>query len=432
MKKKLSLIGGFAIGLLAMAQNAFAQEATINWVDNTWIIVCCALVLLMTPGLAFFYGGMVRKKNVLSTLMHSVICMGVISITWVLYGYSTAFGSDVVGGLFGGTDFFFMNNVGMDEANGSISHMTFMIFQMMFAIITAALITGAIAERVKFGAMVLFVILWGTIVYNPLCHWVWGGGWIGTMGALDFAGGTVVHISSGVSALAFALILGKRKQFGKEPILPNQLGMTVLGAGILWFGWFGFNAGSELAMDGLATNAFLVTHLAAAAGILGWCIGEKLARGKASVLGAASGAVAGLVAITPASGFVSGIPSIIIGFVAGWLCFYGVQLKNKFGYDDALDVFGVHGVGGTWGAIATGLFASTAVNSGGADGLFYGGGVSLLIKQVIAVGATVVFAFVATIIILKVVQAIMGLRVSESEEDEGLDISQHGEEGYSI
>lgn len=428
--KKLAIIGALTLGMLGMAQNVFAEDA-INWVDNTWILVCTALVLLMTPGLAFFYGGMVRKKNVLSTLMHSVICIAVISVTWVLWGYSTAFGTDI-GGLMGGGDFLFLKNVGMDEPNGTISHMTFMLFQMMFAIITAALITGAIAERVKFGAMVLFVILWGTFIYNPLAHWVWGGGWIGALGALDFAGGTVVHISSGVSALAFAIILGKRKSFKKEPIMPNNLSMTVLGAGILWFGWFGFNAGSELAMDGIATNAFLVTHLAAATGILGWCVGEKLARGKASVLGAATGAVAGLVAITPASGFVSGIASIIIGFVAGWLCFYGCQLKSKFGYDDALDVFGVHGVGGTWGAIATGLFASTAINSGGADGLFYGGGVTLLVKQFIAIGATIAFAFIGSIIILKIVQAIMGLRVSDSEEDEGLDISQHGEEGYSI
>lgn len=419
-------------GVLVTAPAVFAQEeAAVNWVDNTWIIVCSALVLLMTPGLAFFYGGMVRKKNVLSTLMHSVICMGVISVLWVLFGYSTAFGTDI-GGLMGGFDFAFLKNVGMAEPNGSIAHMTFMIFQMMFAIITAALITGAIAERVKFGAMVLFVALWGILIYNPLCHWVWGGGWIGTLGALDFAGGTVVHISSGVSALVFALVLGKRKAFGKEPILPNNLSMTVFGAGVLWFGWFGFNAGSELAMDGLATNAFLVTHLAAAAGILGWCVIEKLGRGKSSVLGAASGAVAGLVAITPASGFVGAMPSIIIGFLAGVFCYYGVQLKSKMGYDDALDVFGVHGIGGTWGAIATGLFASTAVNSGGADGLFFGGGVSLLIKQIIAVGATVVFAMVGTFIILKVVQAILGLRVSESEEDEGLDISQHGEEGYTL
>ncbi len=432
MKKKLSIIFGSLLGLIGMASTALAQEeAAINWADNTWIIVCSALVLLMTPGLAFFYGGMVRKKNVLSTLMHSVICMGVVSVLWVTYGYSTAFGTDI-SGLFGGCDFLFLKGVGAEEANGSISHMTFMIFQMMFAIITVALITGAIAERVKFGAMVLFVVLWASLIYNPLCHWVWGGGWIGDLGALDFAGGTVVHISSGVSALVFALVLGRRKSFGKEPMLPNNLSMTVLGAGILWFGWFGFNAGSELAMDGVATNAFLVTHLAAASGILGWCVIEKLGRGKSSVLGAASGAVAGLVAITPACGFVGAFPAILIGFAAGLFCYYGVQLKNKLGYDDALDVFGVHGVGGAWGALATGLFASTAVNSGGGDGLFFGGGFELIIKQAIAVGATIVFAMVGTFIILKVVQAVMGLRVSESEEEEGLDISQHGEEGYSI
>lgn len=432
MRKKLSILFGSVLGLLGMASAGFAEEAaTINWADNTWIIMCSALVLLMIPGLGFFYAGMVRKKNVLSTLMHSLICMGVVSILWVLYGYSTAFGTDI-SGLFGGCDFLMFKGVGAEEANGSISHMTFAIFQMMFAIITAALITGAIAERVKFGAMVLFVALWATLIYNPLCHWVWGGGWIGDLGALDFAGGTVVHISSGISALVFALVLGKRKSIGKEPILPNNLSMTVLGAGLLWFGWFGFNAGSELAMDGVATNAFLVTHMAASAGILGWCLLEKLGRGKSSVLGGASGAVAGLVAITPASGFVGVMPAIIIGLVAGGVCYYGVQLKSKMGYDDALDVFGVHAVGGTWGALATGLFASTAVNSGGADGLFYGGGVALLIKQVIAIGATVLFAGIGTFIILKVVQAIMGLRVSESEEEEGLDISQHGEEGYTL
>lgn len=432
MKKRLSIIAGAVLGLFGMAQAAFAEgEPAVNWGDNTWIILCSALVLLMTPALGFFYGGMVRKRNVLSTLMHSLICMGIVSVLWVLFGYSTAFGTDV-SGLFGGCDFLFLKGVGADTAKGTISHMTFMIFQMMFAIITVALITGAIAERVKFGAMVLFVILWASLIYSPLCHWVWGGGWIGKLGALDFAGGTVVHISSGISALVFALVLGKRKSFGKEPILPNNLSMTVLGAGILWFGWFGFNAGSELAMDGVATNAFLVTHLAAAAGVLGWCAIEKLGRGKSSVLGAASGAVAGLVAITPASGFVTAMPALLIGLVAGMICYFGVQLKSKFGYDDALDVFGVHGVGGTWGAIATGLFASKAVNSIGADGLFYGGGTTLLVKQVIAVGGTILFALVGTFIILKVVQAIMGLRVSESEEDDGLDISQHGEEGYSI
>lgn len=438
MRKRFAWMGGLAVGLLGFAQNVFADAAaaaapTIDKGDTAWMIVATALVLLMTPGLALFYGGMVRSKNILSTMMHSFILMGIISITWSMWGYSNAFGHDIKG-LCGGWDFIFLKGVG--EAPGAaaatIPHSIFMLFQMMFAIITVALITGSIAERVKFGAMVLFSILWATVIYNPLAHWVWGGGWLMTLGALDFAGGTVVHISSGVSALAFALVLGKRKAFQKEPIVPNNLPLTVLGAGLLWFGWYGFNAGSALNTSGLSCNAFLVTHLAAAAGTLGWAIGEKLARGKASVLGAASGCVAGLVAITPASGFVSAMPAILLGFVAGWLCFYSVQLKNKLGYDDALDVFGVHGVGGTWGAIATGLFASKVVNPAGADGLFYGGGVTLLTKQFIAIGATMALAFIGTLIICKIVDVVIGLRVSESAEEEGLDISQHGEEAYNL
>lgn len=435
MRKRFAWISSLVVGWLGVAQTVLAQEAaagpTMDKGDTAWMIAATALVLLMTPGLALFYGGMVRSKNILSTMMHSFILMGIISVEWALWGYTTAFGADIKG-LVGNCDFLFLKGCMPGDVQGTIPRSIFMLFQMMFAIITPALITGAIAERVKFGATVLFMLLWATVIYNPLAHWVWGGGWLMTLGALDFAGGTVVHISSGVSALAFAIVLGRRKSFRKEPIVPNNLPLTVLGAGLLWFGWYGFNAGSALATDGLACNAFLVTHLAAATGTLGWAIGEKLARGKSSVLGAVSGAVAGLVAITPASGFVSAMPAILIGFVAGWLCFYAVQLKNKFGYDDALDVFGVHGVGGTWGAIATGLFACKAINPLGADGLFYGGGTTLLMKQFIAIGATYALAFFGTLIICKIVDVVIGLRVTDSEEEEGLDISQHGEEAYGF
>jgi len=406
----------------------------MNTGDTAFILVSSALVMLMTPGLALFYGGMARNKNVLGTLMQSFIMLGIITVEWVLWGYSMAFGPDH-GGIIGGLNWFGLKGVGMEPSavyGPTIPHMVFMVFQCMFAIITPALITGAFAERMKFSAFMLFTVLWATLVYNPLAHWVWGaGGWLGKMGALDFAGGTVVHISSGISALAAALIIGRRRGYGKEAFIPHNLPMTVTGAGLLWFGWFGFNAGSALASNGLAANAFVVTHVASAAAALSWIILEWLHRGKPTTLGAASGAVAGLVAITPGSGFVGPIAALIIGALVSVICYGGIMVKSKLGYDDSLDVFGVHGLGGTWGALATGLFASKLINPSGANGLFFGNPGQLW-TQFLAVAATWIFAFVMTSIILKVVDMIVGLRVTDEDEERGLDISQHNETGYSF
>jgi len=406
----------------------------INTGDTAWILISTALVMLMTPGLALFYGGMVRRKNVLGTIMHSFIIIAVISIQWVLWGYSLSFGPDK-GGLIGGLEWFGLNNVGLApnaDYAGTIPHQAFMIFQMMFAIITPALITGAFAERMKFSSFLVFILLWTTLVYDPVCHWVWGvGGWIRNLGALDFAGGTVVHISSGISALVAALIIGRRKGYGAEHMAPHNLPLTVLGAGLLWFGWFGFNAGSAVTSGGLAVSAFVVTNTAAAAATLTWVIIEWLQRGKPTVLGAASGAVAGLVAITPASGFVGPVSSIIIGAGAGFVCYVAVSMiKPLLGYDDSLDAFGVHGIGGMWGALATGLFATKLVNPAGNDGLFFGNA-GLLFTQLIAVVVTVVYALVVTLILLKVIDWTMGLRVSEEDEVMGMDLTQHGESGYT-
>jgi Amt family ammonium transporter len=403
--------------------------------DTAWLLTSSALVLMMTaPGLALFYGGMVRQKNALATLMQSFIIMAVISVQWVLWGYSLAFGPDK-GGLVGGLDWIGLSGVGgepFDAYAKTIPHQVFMLFQMMFAIITPALITGAFAERKKFSAFLLFTVLWATIVYDPLAHWVWGdGGWLKKLGALDFAGGTVVHISSGVSALVCALVMGRRRGYGREPMQPHNLPMTVMGAALLWFGWFGFNAGSALEANALAASAFLATNTGAAAAALGWMFTEWMARGKPTVLGAASGAVAGLVAITPASGYVGPVSSIVIGAVAGALCYAACNLKSKLGYDDSLDVVGVHGVGGTWGALATGLFASKAVNEAGGDGLFFGNPGQLW-TQIVAIAATYVLAIVATYIILKVVDAIVGLRVTDEDEVAGLDLSQHSETAYAM
>ncbi len=400
------------------------------------MLASTALVLFMTPGLALFYGGMARQKNILSTIMHSFFIMGIVSIQWVLVGYTLAFGPDV-GGVLGGLDHLFLNGVGQGPSPfaPTIPSLAFMMYQGMFAVITPALISGAFAERMRFGPFVVFTLLWATLVYDPLAHWVWGGGWLGLgkLGALDFAGGTVVHISSGIAALAAALVLGRRLGWPKEQILPSNLALTVAGAGILWFGWFGFNGGSALASGGLASSAFAVTHIAAASATVSWALVEYLQRGKASVLGAASGSVAGLVAITPASGFVGPMAALVIGAVAGALCYFAVSMKFAFGYDDALDVVGVHGVGGSWGALATGLFASTLVNPAptGADGLFYGNPGQLVI-QAIGVGVTVVYSFVVTYILLKIVDATMGLRASEEDEIMGLDLSQHGERAYGL
>ena len=424
-----------AAGAAPAAPAAPATASKIDKGDTAWMLTSSALVLMMTaPGLALFYGGMVRQKNALGTLMHSFIIMAVISIQWVLWGYSLAFGPDK-GGIIGGLDWIGLRGVGaepFDAYSKTIPHQVFMLFQMMFAIITPALITGAFAERKKFSAFLLFTVLWATIVYDPLAHWVWGdGGWLKKMGALDFAGGTVVHISSGMSALVCAIVLGKRKGYGHQPMQPHNLPMTVMGAALLWFGWFGFNAGSALEANGLAASAFTATNTAAAAAALGWMFTEWMMRGKPTVLGAASGAVAGLVAITPASGYVGPVSSIIIGLVAGALCYTACNIKSKLGYDDSLDVVGVHGVGGTWGALATGLFASKAINEGGENGLFFGNPGQLW-TQIVAVLATYALAVVATWVILKVVDAVVGLRVSDEDEVAGLDLSQHSETAYAF
>jgi Amt family ammonium transporter len=412
-----------------------APAARIDKGDTAWMLTSSALVLMMTaPGLALFYAGMVRQKNALATLMQSFIIMALISVQWVLWGYSLAFGPDR-GGLIGGLEWVGLRGVGpepFEAYSKTIPHSVFMLFQMMFAIITPALITGAFAERKRFSAFIVFTLLWATLVYDPLAHWVWGdGGWLKKLGALDFAGGTVVHISSGVSALVCALMIGRRRGYGHQPMQPHNLPMTVMGAALLWFGWFGFNAGSALEANGLAASAFLATNTAAAAAALGWMFTEWTTRGKPTVLGAASGAVAGLVAITPASGYVGPVSSIVIGAVAGFVCYTACNMKARLGYDDSLDVVGVHGVGGTWGAIATGLFASRAVNEAGADGLFYGNPGQLW-TQLLAVLATYVLAVVMTTIILKVVDALVGLRVTEEDEVAGLDLSQHSETAYAL
>ncbi|MBI4805906.1 MAG: ammonium transporter [Desulfovibrio sp.] len=403
----------------------------MNAADTAFILISAALVLLMTPGLGLFYGGMVRSKNVLGTLMHSYVLIGLISVEWAIIGYSMSFGSDV-SGIVGGLDFLNLAGVGQtphETYANTVPHLAFMAFQMMFAVITPALISGAFAERIKFSAFLLFSLIWAIAIYNPLAHWVWGGGWLMSMGALDFAGGAVVHMSSGASALAFVLFLGKRKNYGREPFIPHNLPMTILGAGLLWFGWFGFNAGSALTAGGLASSAFVTTHLAASAASLSWILAEWMHRGKPTTLGLASGAVAGLVAITPGAGFVTPMASIVIGLVGGVVCYFGVNMKHMFKYDDALDVVGVHGLGGTWGALATGLFASKAVNEAGNDGLFFGNPEQLWI-QFVSVVATWVFCFVGTMVILAVVNAIVKVRVGEEDEDKGLDVSQHGETGY--
>jgi Amt family ammonium transporter len=427
----LLMLNGYIPGM------AFAGESAppkVDSGDTSWILISSALVMLMTPGLALFYGGMVRRKNVLGTIMQSFIALGVITIQWVLYGYSLAFGPDI-GHVIGSLDWIGLKGVGLDpypDYSATIPHQAYMIFQMMFAVITPALITGAFAERFKFKTYLVFLVLWATFVYDPLAHWVWGvGGWIRNLGALDFAGGLVVHISSGIAALAATLVVGKRKGYGEQPMPPHNLTMTLLGAALLWFGWFGFNGGSAVASGSLATSAFVVTHVSTAAAALSWMMAEWAYRGNPTVLGAASGAVAGLVAITPASGFVGPVSAIIIGLAAGMLCYLAINLKNKLGYDDSLDVVGVHGVGGTLGALATGLFASKAVNPGGADGLFFGNP-SLIGIQALSVATAWVYSFVVTLIILKVLEWTMGLRVNEEHEVNGLDLSQHGETGYSF
>jgi Amt family ammonium transporter len=435
--RKLINAGLFLLPMMAVAGAAYAANgaAKISGADTCWTLTSAALVLLMTtPGLALFYGGMVRRKNVLSTLMHSFILAAVVSVQWILFGYSLAFspGSAIIGGL----GWLGLHHVSATMPypaySATIPHQAYMIFQCMFAIITPALITGAFAERISFKGFLLFSILWTTLIYDPLAHWVWApGGWLHQLGALDFAGGTVVHISSGVSALAAALVIGRRRGYMHEPMPPHNLPLTLAGVGMLWVGWFGFNAGSALAANGLAVSAFVATHAGAAAAALGWMVSEWIATGKPTVLGAASGVVAGLVAITPASGFVSPLPALIIGFVAGIVCFTAVRMKVRFGYDDALDVVGVHGVGGIWGALATGLFAEVAVNSAGANGLLFGNPHQFLI-QAVAVLASVVLAFGGSLILLKVVDALVGLRVIDESEATGLDLSEHNEAAYAM
>ncbi|MCE5285090.1 MAG: ammonium transporter [Pelosinus sp.] len=439
MKRLWSFLGTFLLSMFYIMPAAFAEEAAeapvkIDSGDTAFVLVSAALVMIMTPALALFYGGMVRTKNVLSTIMQSFFIVGLISVQWALWGYTLAFGPDI-NGFIGNFSWFGLNSVGFDanaDYAATIPHLAFMIFQAMFAVITPALITGAFAERMRFPAFVIFTLVWATFVYDPVCHWVWGiGGWMRDLGVLDFAGGTVVHILSGVSGLVVALVLGKRTGYGKEAMLPHHLPMTVIGASLLWFGWFGFNAGSALGANGLAANAFIVTHFAAAAACVSWVLAEWFHHGKPTVFGAASGCVAGLVAITPASGYVSTIPALIIGAFAGVFCFLAVSvLKAKLGYDDALDAFGVHGLGGTWGAIATGLFASKEINPAGANGLFFGNPEQLT-TQLIGVAVSWIFAAAMTFIILKVISIFVKLRVDESQEIDGLDVTEHGERGYA-
>jgi Amt family ammonium transporter len=406
----------------------------INAGDTAWVLTSSALVMLMTPGLALFYGGMVRRKNVLNTVMHSFIIIALISVQWVLWGYSLAFGPDW-SGLTGRLDWIGLSGVGLTpnaDYAPTIPHQAYMIFQAMFAIITPALITGAIAERMKFSTFLVFILLWATLVYDPIAHWVWGvGGWLRELGALDFAGGTVVHISSGVSALAAALVLGRRLGYGREPMEPHNIPFVVLGAALLWFGWFGFNAGSAVSSGSLATSAFVTTNTAAGMAALAWMFMSWTFQGRPSVLGATSGAVVGLVAITPASGFVTPLAAIIIGAGAGVFCFLAVRFRSKVNVDDSLDVWACHGVGGTWGALATGLFATLAVNPHGANGLFYGNPQQCL-TQLLAVAVVWAYSFGATWVILKILYAAMGLRLKAGEEVAGLDLSLHGEEAYRL
>lgn len=394
--------------------------------DTAWVIVSTALVMLMTPALALFYGGMVRSKNILATIMQSLVSLALISILWVIYGYSLSFGPDVHH-FIGNLDWVMLKHVGMEPYafySGTIPHQLFMLFQMMFAVITPALITGAFAERFKFKTYLVFLTLWLTLVYCPIAHWVWGqGGWIKQLGGLDFAGGMVVHIASGISALVATLVIGKRIGWKKDPIHPHNLTLTILGASLLWFGWFGFNAGSALGANALAVKAFLTTQLAAAAAALGWIIVEWKISGRPTVLGIASGAVAGLVSITPAAGFVEPIWAIIIGFVGGMVCFFAVQSKFKLNIDDSLDAVGIHGVGGIWGSIATGIFAATGVVAGNW---------ALLKIQLMSTAGTILYSLVMTSVIIIVLDKVMGLRVTKDDEVLGLDISQHGERGYNL
>ena len=409
------------------------QPALIDSGDTAWVLTSAALVLMMTvPGLALFYGGMVQKKNALTTIMHSFICMALVTLQWVLFGYSLAFGPDQ-GGVIGGLEWVALRGVGLEPSSyaPTVPHQAFMVFQLMFAIIAPALITGAFAERMKFSAYIVFALAWTTLVYDPVAHWVWAeGGWLRSIGAIDFAGGTVVHITSGVSALVAVMIIGSRVGFGSSRMVPHSLPLTITGAGLLWFGWMGFNAGSALSAGALATNAFVTTNIAGAAAMIAWMLTEWRVRGAPSVMGAAAGAIAGLVAITPASGFVTPLPAMAIGAIAGIVCFVACHIKVLLKYDDSLDVVGVHGAGGLAGAILTGVFATTAVNPAGADGLL-AGNAALVGKQALAALAPLLWAGVMTAVILKAIDATIGLRVRAEEEASGLDLSQHAESAYA-
>ncbi|WP_264293555.1 ammonium transporter [Mitsuokella jalaludinii] len=399
--------------------------------DTAWVLISAALVFVMTPGLAFFYGGMVRSKNVLTTIMQSFFIIAMISVEWVILGYAMTFGTDI-GGFIGSLDKVGLAGVGLNVLeNGTIPELAFVAFQCMFAVITPALITGAFAERMRFAAFAVLILLWAIFIYNPMAHWVWGGGFLAELGALDFAGGLVIHILSGVSGLTICILLGTRRGYGQFAMIPHNLPMTVLGAALLWFGWFGFNAGSALGANGLAANAFVTTQAAAAAATVSWVLVEWYRNGKPTILGAASGCIAGLVAITPAAGFVKPMPALAIGLIGGIVCYFAVAvLKEKLGYDDSLDAFGVHGIGGTWGSIATGLWATTEVNPAGADGLFYGE-THLLFAQVVSVIVAYALAIVGTYILFQIVSHFMKVRADETEEIAGLDVVEHGERGYA-
>lgn len=427
---KLGLLIAVVVGMGEWSV-ALAEEESVPKIDTgdtAWILVSSAFVLcMMLPGLALFYGGLVRSKNVLGTVMHTAVILCLITLVWVICGYSLAFGPDI-GGVIGSLEWVGLQGVGAEPSPdyaSTIPHQVFMVFQLMFAAITVALITGSFAERMKFKALLLFSVLWSLCIYSPLAHWVWGGGWLSQLGALDFAGGAVVHISSGFGALVCAIVLGKRKGFGLEPMPPHNLPMTLLGTGLLWFGWFGFNAGSALGANGGAGVAFIATHIAASAGGLSWMMAEWVHRGKPTVLGIASGIIAGLATITPGAGFVGPLSAMLIGLVAGTLCYVAVVWKMKLGYDDSLDVVGIHGVGGFIGIVATGLFASI-----GATGLFFGNA-GLLGIQVFLALVTLTFSVVGTYIILKIVDLTVGLRISAQDEEMGLDLSQHNERAYS-
>ncbi|HVW31850.1 MAG TPA: ammonium transporter [Acidimicrobiia bacterium] len=407
--------------------------STIDPGDTAWVLTSAALVLFMTPGLAFFYGGMVRAKHVLAMLMQNFFAMGIVTVLWVIFGYSLAFGGAGNGGLIGTLDFIGLKGLS-HSVSGTVPTMAFSAFQLTFAVITPALITGAIADRMRWPAWVGFITLWSIAVYLPVAHWVFAGGWLAERGALDFAGGTVVHVNAGAGALALVLLLGKRRGWPKEVMAPHSLPLTLLGTGILWFGWFGFNAGSALAANDVAAQAFMNTFVAAAAAMLGWLVAERAKAGHATTLGAASGAVAGLVAITPCAGFVNAVGAVIIGFVAGVICFLAIALKFRLGYDDALDVIAVHLVGGALGSVLLGLFADAGVNQAGKDGLFLGGGWSLFGEQVLAVAVVFAFSFVVSLVIGVGLRAALpkGLRVSSEAEEEGLDATQHAETGYVL